>query len=199
MQRGRREAPITSRASLPFWRQANADMSARATRRWFCPFPSMRPFSDSGNICQNPGNRHRHSRVVFASYCHDVNLRLAPHQFRPRPQLRKDPQKQTRWTDWLEYLNFELRCLEVLTAAADSSEPKYYECMRLLQKGRQRCGNNAVSNSVPPDIVQAQKGSLSGKSVDVVKDLASLAARVAAASAVFIPQSPRTPPVTTIA
>ncbi len=72
---------------------------------------------------------------TFAAYSDAIKIRLAPYRLTPLPQLRKDPQKQTAWTDWLEYLSFELRWLERLTAVAESLEPKYHRArMRLLKE-----------------------------------------------------------------
>lgn len=57
---------------------------------------------------------------TFAAYSDAVKIRLAPHHFTPSLQLRKDPQKQTAWTDWLEYLSFELRIASYLSMGAAS-------------------------------------------------------------------------------
>lgn len=63
--------------------------------RWrlFMPRERLRPLGDD----------------TFATYSNDVRIRVAPYLFKKPMQLKKDPQKQTAWTNWLEYLSYELR------------------------------------------------------------------------------------------
>lgn len=110
---------------------------------------------------------------TFAAYSDTVKIRLAPYHFTPSLQLRKDPQKQTAWTDWLEYLGFELRCLEMLTAVAESLEPKYHRSTRRLLRATQPNGNNAASGPAASDSTQARKRGLGGKGVNMAKELAA--------------------------
>lgn len=70
---------------------------------------------------QMPASQPPESQT-FSAYHNAVKIRLTSYRFTPSFQLRKDPQKQTAWTDWLEYLSFELRCLEILTLTAESLE-----------------------------------------------------------------------------
>lgn len=56
----------------------------------------------------------------FPAYKEAVKRRLAPHNFNRPLQLMKDPHKQTEWTTWLEYLNFEQWWLERHAAAAEA-------------------------------------------------------------------------------
>ncbi|KAL8771400.1 MAG: hypothetical protein Q9194_004891 [Teloschistes cf. exilis] len=87
--------------------------------------------------------------------------------------LRKDPQKQTAWTDWLEYLSFELSCLEILTLTAESQETEYHQSMRKLLRANQTNGNNAASSSAASDPMQTQQRYLGGKGVNMAKELAA--------------------------
>jgi hypothetical protein len=43
----------------------------------------------------------------FPAYRKAVKRHIAPHNFNRPLKLMKDPRKQTEWTTWLEYLNFE--------------------------------------------------------------------------------------------
>lgn len=70
---------------------------------------------------------------TFATYSKAAKNRIAPYQFKKPMQLKKDPQKQTAWTNWLEYLNYELRWLESWTTAADALESKYQESTKKLR------------------------------------------------------------------
>ncbi|KAI1112121.1 hypothetical protein F5Y14DRAFT_423219 [Nemania sp. NC0429] len=53
---------------------------------------------------------------TFSDYSAAVEHRLALYQFARPIQLQRDPRHQTQWTDWLEYLNYELWDLEQQTA-----------------------------------------------------------------------------------
>lgn len=86
--------------------------------RWrlFMPRERLRPLGDD----------------TFATYSNDVRIRVAPYLFKKPMQLKKDPQKQTAWTNWLEYLSYELRSLESWTAAADALESRYQKSTKKL-------------------------------------------------------------------
>ena len=101
-----------------------------------------------------------------------LKIRLSPYDFTPTLQLRKDPQKQTAWTDWLEYLSFELRCLETFTLTAESLEMEYHQSMRRLLEAKQPNGINAMSNPAASANTQARQRRHSGKDICMAKELA---------------------------
>ncbi|PVI04545.1 hypothetical protein DM02DRAFT_167280 [Periconia macrospinosa] len=72
---------------------------------------------------------------TFTAYSKAVNRRLAPHHFTIR--LSKDPQKQSVWATWLEYLSFKIRVLETLTDRVGSQEPRYHACRKKLLDERE--------------------------------------------------------------
>ncbi|KAL8979658.1 MAG: hypothetical protein Q9205_005063, partial [Flavoplaca limonia] len=92
-----------------------------------------------------PKSRQLPEGQTFSAHSNAVKIRLAPHHFTEPLQLRKDPQKQTVWTDWLEYLSFELRFLEKSTATAESLELERHQSMRRLLRAKQPNGNKAAS------------------------------------------------------
>lgn len=103
---------------------------------------------------------------TFAAYSNAVKTRLAPHHFTPSLQLRKDPQKQTAWTNWLEYLSFELGCLESWTADADSREPKYHESTKRLLAANRPSGDITPNSFATSTFTQTQK---SGPAVNAAR------------------------------
>ncbi|KAF1994017.1 hypothetical protein P154DRAFT_448666, partial [Amniculicola lignicola CBS 123094] len=68
----------------------------------------------------------------FPAYKEAVKRRLALHNFNQPLQLMKDPRKQTEWTTWLEYLNFEQWWLERHVAAAEARERQYHQAWKRL-------------------------------------------------------------------
>lgn len=122
---------------------------------------------------QMPASRRLPEGQTFSAYCNAVKIRLAPHHFTPALRLSKDPQKQTVWTNWLEYLSFELRCLETLTVTAESLEPEYHQRMRRLLRAKQPNENNAASSSTASNPTQARQRPLRGKGVNMAKELAA--------------------------
>ena len=108
---------------------------------------------------------------TFSAYHNAVKIRLTPYHFTPSLQLRKDPQKQTVWTNWLEYLNFELRCLETFTLTAESLETEYHQSMRKLHRAKQSNAKHVVSSSSAPDSTHSRQRRLGGKGVDMAKEL----------------------------
>ena len=68
----------------------------------------------------------------FPAYREAVKRRLAPHNFKRPLQLMKDPRKQTEWTTWLEYLNFEQWWLERHVAATETREQQYHQAWKRL-------------------------------------------------------------------
>ncbi|KAF2452264.1 hypothetical protein BDY21DRAFT_425265 [Lineolata rhizophorae] len=68
----------------------------------------------------------------FPAYREAVKRRLAPHNFNRPLQLMKDPRKQTEWTTWLEYLNFEQWWLERHATAAEAREQQYHQAWKRL-------------------------------------------------------------------
>lgn len=85
---------------------------------------------------------------TFPSYHKFVKTALAPYDFARPVQLRRDPQKQTRWTGWLEYLCFELRHLEHLTLAVESKRAKFDRALSELLEIERPLENQAVRNSL---------------------------------------------------
>ena len=110
---------------------------------------------------------------TFAAYTNAVKTRLAPHHFTPSLQLRKDPQKQTVWTDWLEYLVFEHRYLEMVSTIAESLEPKYHQSTRRLLRSKKPDGKNIASSSAALASAQTRKPGLGGKGINMAKELAA--------------------------
>jgi hypothetical protein len=88
---------------------------------------------------------------TFAQYHNTFKIRLAPYCFTPSLQLRKDPQKQNAWTDWLEYLSFEVAYLERLNAVAESLEPDYLQSVRKVQSADEADRNSAAITSATSD------------------------------------------------
>ena len=90
----------------------------------------------------------------FSAYKDAVQIRLAPHHFTRRLQLKKNPHQQDAWANWLEYLSYEKWCLELLTATAESLEQQFLESWKLL--GARGPDSNiassrpVVSSSAPP-------------------------------------------------
>ncbi len=120
-----------------------------------------------------PTSRQLPEGQTFSAHSNAVKIRLAPHHFTKPLQLRKDPQKQTVWTDWLEYLSFELRCLEKLTAIAESLEPECHQSMKRLLRAKQPNGNNAASRSAAFLSTKPRQHFPGGKGVNIAKELAA--------------------------
>lgn len=108
---------------------------------------------------------------TFAAYREAVKIRLAPHHFTLPLQLRRDPQKQTGWTDWLEYLNFESRCMEDWIALAESLEPRYQECVRRLRKATQPQAKIVTIDSAALSSTHARTHNSPAKRVNMGKEL----------------------------
>ncbi|KAI8955285.1 hypothetical protein F4801DRAFT_574870 [Xylaria longipes] len=70
----------------------------------------------------------------FSAYSKAVKSRLAPYHFTHSLQLKMNPRQQTKWTNWLEYLNYEQWWLELLTADAERREEHYHQALRTLLK-----------------------------------------------------------------
>ena len=119
---------------------------------------------------QMPASQPPESQT-FSAYHSAVKIRLTPYHFTPSLQLRKDPQKQTAWTDWLEYLSFELKCLETLTLTAESLEREYHQSMRKLQRAKEPNENHVVSSSAAPDSMRFRQRRPAGKGLDMAKEL----------------------------
>ncbi|KAL9025911.1 MAG: hypothetical protein Q9196_005345, partial [Gyalolechia fulgens] len=87
----------------------------------------------------------------FPAYCEAVKRRLTPHHFTRPLQLKKNPRQQTKWTNWLEYLNYEQWWSETLTAVAESLvEEQYHQPWRRLLEAslcpsREALGVNATN------------------------------------------------------
>ena len=122
---------------------------------------------------QMPASRELPEGQTFSAYSNAVKMRLEPHHFAPSLQLKAHPQKQTAWTDWLEYLSFELRCLERLTLAADSRDTEFHQAITRLVRAKQPDGNKAARSSAASDSVQTRQPSLVGKGATRVKELAT--------------------------
>ncbi|KAL9009201.1 MAG: hypothetical protein Q9173_005749 [Seirophora scorigena] len=109
---------------------------------------------------------------TFSAYHNAVKIRLAPYHFTRSLQLRKDPQKQAPWTNWLEYLSFELRYLDIFTLTAGSLEAKFDQSMRRLLRSRQPKGNHAVTSSAPSDSTHSRQRRLGAEGVNMTEELA---------------------------
>ena len=120
-----------------------------------------------------PTSRQLPEGQTFSAHSNAVKIRLAPHHFTKPLQPRKDPQKQTVWTDWLEYLSFELRCLEKLTARAESLEPECHQSMKRLLRAKQPNGNRAASRSAAFLSTKPRQHFPSGEGVNIAKELAT--------------------------
>jgi hypothetical protein len=68
----------------------------------------------------------------FPAYRKAVKRRLAPYKFSRPLQLTKNPRKQTEWSTWLEYLNFEQWWLERHTTAREPHERPYNQAWKRL-------------------------------------------------------------------
>ncbi|KAL7926516.1 hypothetical protein ACQKWADRAFT_142096 [Trichoderma austrokoningii] len=108
-----------------------------------------------------PASQPVSSGQTFSAYSDAVKKRLAPYRFIPPPQLKDHPQKQTAWTDWLEYLSFELGCLETLTLAAEPIDSEFHQSMRRLRRARRPNGNDPTQRP------------LGGKGATMAKELAA--------------------------
>ncbi|KAF2185447.1 hypothetical protein K469DRAFT_665039 [Zopfia rhizophila CBS 207.26] len=98
---------------------------------------------------QKPELRLLSDDQEFPAYREAVKRRLAPHNFNRPLQLMKDPRKQTEWTTWLEYLNFEQWWLERHAAAAEAEERQYHQAWkRLLEARRQNTGTVALAKQL---------------------------------------------------
>ena len=109
---------------------------------------------------------------TFSAYHNAVKIRLAPYHFTASLQLRKDPQRQAPWTDWLEYLSFEMSYLEILTLNADSLEAESDHAIRRLPRTRQPNGNHALTSSAASDSTHSRQRRLGAKGVNMAKELA---------------------------
>lgn len=122
---------------------------------------------------QMPASRELPEGQTFSAYSNAVKMRLAPHHFAPPLQLKGYPQKQTAWTDWLEYLSFELRCLEMLTLAAESLDTEFHQAIKRLLRAKQPDGNKAARSSAASDSAQTRQPSLGGKGATRANELAT--------------------------
>lgn len=122
-----------------------------------------------------PAPQHRPPEgQTFAAYSSAVKARLARHHLTPSLQLRKDPLKQTARADWLEYLSFEARYLDTLTATAESLEPRYHQSTRTLRETRYPNANNVAGGpAAASDSAKARKPNPGGKGGNMAKELAA--------------------------
>ena len=122
---------------------------------------------------QMPASRELPEGQTFSAYRCAVKMRLAPHHFATPLQLKKYPQKQTAWTNWLEYLSFELRCLEILKLTTKSLDIDFLQAIKRLIRANQLNGNKAARSSVASDFAQTRQPSLGGKGATMAKELAT--------------------------
>lgn len=116
---------------------------------------------------------------AFPAYREAVKRRLAPYNFTRPLQLRKDPRRQTKWTNWLEYLSYEQRRAEQYTARTESLEEQYrHAWRRLLEAWRCSSRKETVLNSASAPggstgswATQTRQRWPGAKPVDLVKDL----------------------------
>ncbi|KAL5120486.1 hypothetical protein ACEQ8H_001504 [Pleosporales sp. CAS-2024a] len=82
----------------------------------------------------------------FKSYHKAVTTRLTPYCFARPLHLKKNPSKQTPWTNWLEYLSYEKWWLEELIADANALEEPYLHARQRLLEIRRHSSREAASN-----------------------------------------------------
>ena len=102
-----------------------------------------------------PASRQLPDGQSFAAYKDAAEIRLAPHHFARRLQLKKNPLQQDVWPNWLEYLNYEKWCLESFTATAESLEQQFLESWSRLS-AREADGNVASSRPVASSSTHAE-------------------------------------------
>jgi hypothetical protein len=115
---------------------------------------------------------------AFPAYREVVERRLAPHHFTRHLQLKKNPRQQTKWADWLEYLNYEQWWLEKLTALAEPLEEQYHQAFRRLLEASRRPSReiigfnsmNATNSSAALVSTQARQRRPGAKNVDLAKE-----------------------------
>ena len=105
----------------------------------------------------------------FSAYKDAIQMRLTPHHFTRRLQLKKNPHQQDKWTNWLEYLNYEKWCLELLTVTAESLERQFLESWKLLS-AREPDSNIASSRPVVSSSTQPRRRP-GAKTVSPAKEL----------------------------
>ncbi|MCJ1464926.1 hypothetical protein MMC07_003541 [Pseudocyphellaria aurata] len=75
----------------------------------------------------------------FSAYGEAVKRRLMPYHFTRSLQLKKNPLRQTTWTNWLEYINYEQWWSEQRTTAAESlMEEQYHQPRKRLLEASER-------------------------------------------------------------
>lgn len=117
-----------------------------------------------------PPSRQISDGQTFSAYKDAVERRLTSHHFTRRLQLRKNPQQQDAWTDWLEYLNYEQWFLERLIAIAKSLKLEYHQSQKKLVRATRLNSNNASSSLVASDFTHT--GQRPGaKTVSLTKEL----------------------------
>lgn len=99
---------------------------------------------------QKPASRQLPDSQAFPAYREAVERRLALYHFIRPLQLKENPRRQTKWTNWLEYLSYEQWWLEKLTAVAEPREEQYHQAlMRLLEAApcpsREVMGSNSIN------------------------------------------------------
>ena len=119
---------------------------------------------------QMPPSRQLPDDQAFSAYRDAVKIRLMPHHFTRGLRLKKNPHRQDAWTNWLEYLNYEEWCLELLTATAESLEQQHQESWRRLRKAMESNSKNASGSSLTSGSTQARHRP-GAKSVNLAKEL----------------------------
>ncbi|KAI4183685.1 MAG: hypothetical protein LQ346_006262 [Caloplaca aetnensis] len=129
---------------------------------------------------QKPASRQLPNGQGFSAYSEAVRRRLRSHHFTRPLQLKKNPHQQTKWTNWLEYLNFEQWWSEALTAVAESmvEEENHQPWKRLLEASR--CpsreakgsgGTSAIGSSAALGSTQTRWHPSGAKTDDLTKEL----------------------------
>ncbi|KAF2023512.1 hypothetical protein EK21DRAFT_118686 [Setomelanomma holmii] len=93
---------------------------------------------------QKPLSRPLPGDAGFTSYREDVIKRLTSYCFAHPLLLRKSPDEQRPWDNWLEYLIYEQWHLEELTADADYLEEQFHNAMQRLLKEPRCSSRNAI-------------------------------------------------------
>ncbi|KAL8906415.1 MAG: hypothetical protein Q9207_002039 [Kuettlingeria erythrocarpa] len=128
---------------------------------------------------QKPASRQLPNGQGFSAYSEAVRRRLRSHHFTRPLQLKKNPQQQTTWTNWLEYLNFEQWRSEALTAVAESmGEETHQPWKRLLEASRYPSraamgsgGTSATGSSAVSGSTQTRWQHSGARTDDLTKEL----------------------------
>ena len=103
-------------------------------------------------------SRQLPSGQAFSAYGDAVQIRLASHRFARPLHLKENPQQQSAWTNWLEYLNYEQWHLERLNAAVESRALRYDQSWKRLLTATEWDSNHAPKSSVTSGSLPTRQG-----------------------------------------